>query len=51
MCNSIQDFYWTDFDEMKAPPTIKKLGRAKTKHVTVQGVCQSCLKSEKKKAD
>lgn len=51
VCNSIQDFYWVDFDEMKAPAAAKKLGRVKTKHVTVQGVCQNCLKNKKQKAD
>ena len=46
-CNGIQDFYWADFDEMRTPAAVKKLGRAKNKHVTVQGVCQDCIESGK----
>ncbi len=48
-CHSIQDFYWPDFDEMKTPAGVRKLGRAKTKRVTVQGICRNCPKSATRK--
>ena len=43
-CKNIEDFYWSDFDQMKLPKTISHWGRIEVKHVVISGLCSNCKK-------
>lgn len=42
MCNTIEDFYWPDFDRMKPPRSVAHWERIDTKHVVISGLCARC---------
>jgi Fur family peroxide stress response transcriptional regulator len=41
-CQSIEDFYWQDFDKIKLPQTITEWGIIDSKHVELRGLCRKC---------
>jgi len=41
-CNSIQDFYWPDFDALKPPAEIAKMGTIQQPYVEFRGLCRAC---------
>ncbi|MBK7092536.1 MAG: transcriptional repressor [bacterium] len=41
-CNKIEDFYWSDFDQMKTPKSISHWSNIAVKHVVIEGLCASC---------
>jgi len=45
-CKKIEDFYWSDFDQMKPPKTISKWGQIEVKQVVISGLCSSCKKKK-----
>lgn len=42
VCGLMQDVHARDFDELKLPKSIKKIGRPVTTHVEIRGVCLAC---------
>ena len=42
ICGKTRDFESRELDKLKAPESIKALGRAETTHVEVRGVCHEC---------
>lgn len=47
-CKSIQDFQWRTFEQMKPPAKATKWGEVQTKDVVLKGLCNECLKKERK---
>ena len=45
-CGSTRDFYSDEFDELRAPDSVKTLGRIEETHVEVRGVCRACATTE-----
>jgi len=45
-CNNIEDFYWSDFDQMKPPKTISHWGQLEVKQVIISGLCSNCKKKK-----
>lgn len=42
VCGLMADFYSEDFNELKLPESILKMGESITTHVEVRGVCRKC---------
>ena len=48
-CKRIEDFYWSNFDSLRAPNNISSWGIVQSKHVELRGLCKACMKKEKRK--
>jgi Fur family peroxide stress response transcriptional regulator len=49
-CNSIQDFYWPDFDQLQPPSEVAKMGMIQQPYVEFRGLCRKC-QQERMKAE
>ena len=47
-CGGIWDLYWKKFDEIDLPPDVSRLGKPKTRHAQIKGVCTKCSKERNK---
>ncbi len=47
-CNTVEDFYWPDFDRMKLPSSVGDWAKIESRHVEVLGLCRSCKTKFKK---
>lgn len=47
-CKAIQDFQWKSFEQMKPPAHATKWGKVETKYAVLKGICNECLKKERK---
>ncbi|MGC9326320.1 MAG: Fur family transcriptional regulator [Candidatus Hinthialibacter sp.] len=48
-CKKIEDFHWPEFADFNIPAEAEKLGMIQMKKVELRGICNECLKKEKKK--
>lgn len=46
-CHNIQDFYWPDMDNLKAPDDTNDWGKIDNRYLELRGVCQGCLARDK----
>jgi len=46
-CGLTRDFYSDDLDALKLPRSVGDLGRVKTTHVEVRGVCRECAAADR----
>jgi len=49
-CKGIEDFEWKTFEQMPHPAKAKKWGKVQTKYVVLKGICNECLKKERKES-
>ncbi len=49
-CYKVRDFYDDDFDHLKTPKTVSRLGEIGSVHVELRGICNDCRKQKKKKS-
>lgn len=46
-CSKIEDFSWSEFDQMQLPRSISNWEQTQIKHVVISGVCYSCKMKKK----
>lgn len=50
-CKRIQDFKWSQFDQMRAPAVIEgEWGSVNSLHIELRGLCKDCLRKRCKKS-
>lgn len=42
-CKKVEDIYWPDFDNTMLPEKVEGMGKIKSRHLEIHGVCHSCL--------
>ena len=48
-CGLIRDLYCRDFDDLSPPQGVSSMGKVKSIHVEIRGVCSSCASKTKRK--
>lgn len=48
-CNSITDFWWSEFENLDLPDEVKNWGELKIKSSQMVGICAKCFRQKKKR--
>ena len=43
-CRKVEDVYWPDFDKTILPETVADIGKVRSRHLELHGLCNTCLK-------
>jgi len=42
-CRKVEDVYWPDFDKTSLPEAVTGIGKVRSRHLELQGLCKSCV--------
>ena len=42
-CKKVQDFNWSNFDQLRLPTEVRKWGKVHQLHAELRGLCRECL--------
>ncbi len=46
-CRKVEDIYWPDFDNTTLPETVVGIGKVRSRHLELHGICNTCLEQNK----